>query len=469
MLVMGTGSYLNQSAENASLAGALDVSEGKNIFPDKTVIPFRLYTYTPMHAWIVGNLIKPFNNSNLMARVYLVRLFSLFCLIAIYILLWRYYVSPLGTSLLIFLISVALSVSELANYALTARNDFLAILFEIAAGAIFLSWIEWKKSWQLSLFPLLCVLSFLTRQNVLGMVLAAEIYLLLKKDFKSMLKVGMIYTLTLGSSLGLILHFYPQFWDHSFKAHAVYWRPFYWTEPATLTFLVCYSLFLLLASLSFFKRQSSATMQFLKLSILTSALIPAIQIFRPGAWLNYFFEPIIFSIYFCCLELTQINSLKHKTRLKTIVAILMVVISVVTCSISILKAQKQWTSTAFLPYREGADITRRMAPKGGIILGALAQGIGVHLRDWEILGPEILNGAHYGETNYPHFKWVYEEISQLAQSASPPALLYANPNCGEAKIADPLISDPYVKPLIKNYQLKEVIYPWLCLYVAPRV
>jgi hypothetical protein len=114
-------------------------------------------------------------------------------------------------------------------------------------------------------------------------------------------------------------------------------------------------------------------------------------------------------------------------------------------------------------------MTRTLAPQGGIILGALAQGIGVHLRDWEIFGPEILNGAHYGETNYRHFKWVYEEISQLSQSAAPPALLYANPNCGEAKIADPLISDPYLKPLIKHYQLKEVVYPWLCLYVAPRV
>jgi hypothetical protein len=469
MVVMGTGTYLNQSAENASLSGALDVSEGKNIFPDKTVFPFRLYTYTPLHAWLAGNLIKPFQNFPIMARVYLVRLFSLFCLFAIYIVLWRYYIKPIGSSFFIFFISVALSFSEMANYALTGRNDFLALFFEVLAGTLFLSWIRTKHSWFLALFPWVCVLSFLTRQNVLGMILGAEVYFLLKRDIKSMVRVGVSYTLVLGSSLAFILHYFPYFWDHSFRAHAVYWRPFYWTEPATLAFLICYSLFIVLTLISITKRQPSTVLQFVKIAVITSSIVPAIQIFRPGAWLNYFFEPILLSTCFCCLELTRINSLPHQNRYRKFVAVFMIIVSLITFSISALKAQKQWTLTAFLPYQEGAETIRKISPQGGIILGSLAQGLGVHLRDWEFLGPEILNGAHYGETNYSHFKWVYSELSNRIQSANPPALLYANPNCGEAKTAEPLLSDPYLIPLIKHFQLKDILYPWLCFYVAPKV
>jgi len=80
------------------------------------------------------------------------------------------------------------------------------------------------------------------------------------------------------------------------------------------------------------------------------------------------------------------------------------------------------------------------------------------LRDWEWIGPEILNGSHYGEANYAQFFGVYETLEKKIASSTPPALLYVNPDCGGAKTAAPLISDPHFLKLMGQYQLKSVIY-----------
>ncbi len=464
MVVMGLGSYLNQSAENAALAGVLDVSENKNIFPSSDISPFRLYTYTPLHAWIVGFFIKPFQSLSLMSRVYMIRLTSLLFLSLIYLLLWKYYIKPLSISGMAFFISIGLSISEFGNYALTARNDFLALLIEILAGVFFISWIRTQKKWQLILFAISCSLSFLTRQNMFGMILAGEIYLLTNRRFSSLLLINFVYLLFLSTSLGLIVFYYPDFLNHSFKAHAVLWRPFYWKQLSTLSFFTCYSLFIFLLIIQLTKKQISPVLKFLKIALFTSALIPVLQIYRPGGWLNYFFETILFSLVFSSLEISHVQQLSQTSYYRKFVTYSIVTLSVITLLISFFKAKKQFDSTAFLDYSKGAQIVKELAPQGGITLGALAQGFGVHLRDWEIMGPELLNGAHYAESNHSHFKWVYEQLSLKVKSQSPPVLLYVHPDCGEPKIAAPLISDRRLRKLIGNYQLKTQIYPWLCLY-----
>ena len=464
MVVIGMSRYFNQSAENAALNGVLDLSEGTNIYPPNTISHFRLFTYTPLHALLIGSLIKPLKQFSLLTRVYAVRLSSFFLLLLIYYLIWQFHLKPHSLSFSVMILAIALSFSEFGNYALSARNDFLALFFEVLASVFFLSWIKKQTYSWLVIFAVTCVLTFLTRQNTVGMVLAGGGYLLLTKRFREFIVLSIIYCSSLIIGLFLTGHFYPYFFDHAFKAHAIFWRPFYWTELSTISFFICYSSFLFLSLRFLAKPQASKSLSFLKLSVFTSALGPAIQIYRPGAWFNYFFESILFLIVFCALEISFINQLAVGSRYRKLIVLCMVFISITIGSLHLFKAKKQFTSTAFLNFANSAEKVRELAPTGGVTLGALGQGIGVYLRDWEVLGPEILNGAHYGETNYPHFKWAYQRLATLINSETPPALLYANLNCGADKEASVLISDPYLMPLMGAYQLHTVIAPWLCLY-----
>jgi hypothetical protein len=466
--IMGAGNYLNQSAENSALAGAIDFSERKPLFPDTQAGKFRLYTYTPLHAWLVGTLLKPLPIHSLIKKVYVIRLTSFLFLFAIYTLLWNFHIQPRKIPRLCFLFAIALSLSEIGNYVLTGRNDFLALFFEILGSVLFVTWIQSKQGWLLSAFAATCTLSFLTRQNMIGMILAGCIYLLARLKFKEFILLILSYSLLLGSSLFAIFRSQPHFLEHSFKSHAVFWRPFYWTEFSTLSFLICHAFFLFLVFKNITRKHTSESINFLKLAFFTSALVPCIQIYHPGAWLNYFFESILIGIVFCSEELLQVDKLPPKSNYRRFISFCFVLVPLVISTIALLKARKQASSYAFYDFSRGAETARKLAPQGGITLGPLAQGLGVYLRDWEMIGPEILNGTHYGETNYLRFQWVYDKLARLKETQSPPALLYVEPQCGKTPTADSLISDPHLKPIMGHYRLEKVIYSWLCLYSAPK-
>ena len=399
-----------------------------------------------------------------MTRVYLARLSSLLALLMIYFLLWKYFIKSLKISTIAFICAIALSLSEIGNYALTGRNDFLAIFFEVLAACFFVRGIHQPGTRWIILTSLSCTLAFFTRQNLFGVIGGSLLFLAYQKNFKKILILGFSYVFFISITFFTVSHFEPHFLDHSFKAHTVIWRAFYWGELSTLSFFICYSLFILLFLSQISQKTSVAEIFFLKILVLSSSIIPLIHLYRPGSWLNYFFEPIFYAIPICALKLDSLTLLSPTSKKRQAFAASFIIVCGLSSVIALWKAKVQYRTTAFFEYERGAQQVRELAPQGGITLGGLAQGIGVYLRDWEIFGPEILNGAHFGETNYPHFKWVYETLDQHLKQNRSPALLYAHPKCAQNVSAETIITDPYLLPLMGSYRLKKVIYPWLCLY-----
>lgn len=464
MAVIGLSRYLNQSAENSAISGILDVSESKNIYPNQSTTPFRLYTYTPLQALIVGKLLAPLKHSSVMTRVYLIRLTSFFFMFLSFFIFWKFYFRGNGISMYYFLLALGLSLSEFGNYALSGRNDALALLLEISAGTFFINWITQQKKTLLIPYACFCSLALLARQNSAAMIIGGILYLLANRKYHEFFLASLTFTIFTMFSFLMISHLFPDFWTHSFKTHVGVWRAFYWLHLNSLQFFACYSLFLFLGARNLFRRNESQTIFFLKLVAAISFLISAVLIHRHGAWLNYFFETLIILIFFVSRELLHTATLPQNSKTRILLALAIPFYAILISFVNLTKASKQYRSLAFLEFTEAAKKVQKLAPQGGVSLGAWAQGLGVHLRDWEIIGPEILNGSHYGEANYSNFKWVYEKLNTKINSANPPALLYVNPKCGGTNMAAPLISDPYLMPLMGNYKLSAVIYPWLCLY-----
>jgi|GEM_PF-2875360 len=467
MLVIGGSKYLNQSAENLAVLGALEVSEGKNIFPTNTVSPFRLYTYTPVHAWLVGTLISPLKSKSTLARAYAIRFLSFVFLILSFFVFWKFFIHGNDIPNILFAMGLALGLSEFGNYGLSGRNDTLALMFEIVAGSFFVCWIQKRTNYLLLFFSLSCSLALLTRQNSASMIISGGLFLLLNRRWRELLLVTISFLTIMSVELLAINHYFPYFWSHSFKTHIGVWRAFYWLHPSTLFFIACYFLFFVLGLKNILKTDTAPKISFLKLAILVSAVLSFILIHRHGAWLNYFLETILLLSFFTSRELVELFKENGPSKTKHYLSFIIAGFALFICAYNLIRTQTQFKGLARLDFPGATAQLKSIAPQGGVSLGAWAQGLGVYLRDWELIGPEILNGGHYGEANYKNFQWVYQNLKQKIETPSPPALVYVNPDCGGTKTASPLIADPHLKELMGNYQLKTVLYSWLCVYMKP--
>jgi hypothetical protein len=224
--VLYFGHNYNVAAEANGLYGILELADGKDLYPQKEVRPYFVYLYPPVHPYFSAAVLKSFRLEGLRERVLSVRLLSILFGILSLFLLWKARPRESVWTKTVFGLVLLLSLSKLADYLPSTRNDCFALFLELAAFASFLAYLRGGLKRYFSGFVGFAILAVLTRQNSVSIITAGTLWLLINRRYQAGFFAALTFATFTGAGYGLLyLTTHGEMVDHLILSNIRGFRP----------------------------------------------------------------------------------------------------------------------------------------------------------------------------------------------------------------------------------------------------
>jgi len=457
--------HYNLAAEANGLYGILNVSEGKKLYGSRGDVPYHIYVYGPLHAWVVGSFLRGIGVEGLHARVVWARLLSLFFFVGCLFLSSRYIFKRQSFSVMAIALSMGLALSKFSDYITTSRNDLFSIFIELAAISLFLHWIRKPKNTTILAFIGVAVASVLVRQMAIVAMGAACCWFVWYKRPAKGVALGALFTLIVFCAFLMLSQFTQgAFWENAIIANFRSWRSFDTSlfSPSFISFWLSYVVFAYWVVQGIRYSPKDKENVYL-LFVIAVGVVTALSILlRMGGDVNYFFCAIWIGLYFAALGIQKKwfdRALPSWRATGAVCGQLLVV-----CLIFGAKTRSAYQQAQF-PYENYAkSIKQRMTPMV-LTWGRHAPTLDFHLRGMGYHGPDVTNYAQITKFTNNKLQWILKDLEKAVSSGVVTGVVLADPTCEGSEI--------FSSNLRMNnnvfYKATDVQrpYPDLCLFQEP--
>lgn len=452
--------HYNHAAEANGLYGLLEAADGNELYPGPAIRPYHIFLYGPVQPLVTAGALQALGVEALAARVAVARGLCLFLAAVAIALLWLGMARPAGVSGPAFALAALLASPWLVDYATTARSDTWALSAELATAAAFLAWMRSGRMPWIATFLALGWISLFTRQTGVFAVGAAGLWLLVSRRYLAAIWLGITYVvgvalLVTAAQFATGMTFLDHVWFANLRDNPSFWEKL--MQPSFLSFLGTHVGLASLAAVGLRpwltgERKNEAL--YLLLVAATSGLAGTLLVARAGGDVNYLLEAILVGTIPAALGIERLSQMRWRDALITAQLVL---IAVVTCLK--LNSARQVTS---LDYKAAAEAVRLTLPEPGILAGALAPSLGIHLRGWAWHGPDVSNFSQIARHAHKRMRWVLKDLRAAIRTGEVKSLVIAQSDCGPnpAHGRDIPLS-PHAWPQMD--QMPSPV-PWLCLY-----
>lgn len=448
------GHNYNVAAEANGLYGILELADGKDLYPQKSVRPYFVYLYPPLHPYFSAAFLKIFDVEGLRERVLSVRFLSILFGALSLLLLWACGTREKFWKKSFFGLVALLALSKLVDYLPSSRNDCFAMFLELGAFASLLAYIRGGLNRTLVMFVGFAVLAVWSRQNAVSIVAAGSLWLIINRKYREGFATAFGFAILASAGYGILyLTTHGEMVDHLILSNIRGFRPLNreFFDASLLSFLGSIALFLPLALFGVLRREWNLRSErgFFLLSFVASLTLSGAVFMRAGGDVNYFFLPLALAIFFAAEELgLWFEKNPHLTRFAVAGQLLMVAVFFGMKTRSALR----YTD---LNYEKVADQIRERFPKYVVLKGIYSQNMGIHLRDWAYHGPDVSNAGSIARNGHFSLRWMLRDLDQAIVKNDISAVLYVHPDCAQFRQQGE-VYDSF--PMMDRWN------DWICVY-----
>jgi hypothetical protein len=426
---LGSQNY-NLSYEAICLYGAMQVADNQPLYPGPETKPFSVYVHSPLGALTGGWLLKAIPVTGMLSRVVLIRSLSLLAFLALLAVIWNGVLSPAGVSRWGATAALVLGLSKFCDYATTGRNDMLAMLAEMSALAVFLSWLRRPTRGRMVGFAVLCVISVYTRQMGIVVGGCAILWLLARRRLKDAVAIAAGIAVPAGLLFWAIDRATAgAFWQHLIAYNIRPYRPIdrdsILFQHSTWGFIASYAAYKAMTWVGLCtarrKTDGGEAVSFLTFALVLSTAMSCALFLRPGGDVNYFFEPILLASYFCA---AGCEALADRAGIGWLVACQL---ALITALMGVRTASSY--RNGFRPLDAVADRIRERYPRFVWVVGGEGDSFTVHLRGWSFHGPDTTTGAPVANYCRPHTDWIFDGLRAALKRGEISAIVLAGRDC----------------------------------------
>ncbi len=424
---------LNVASEANDLYGTLSLADGQPLYPPPSQVPYGIYLYPPVHAYLGASLVWLSGARDLRSQVLWIRGLSLFALLAAFIVLWKNILQPLQVSWPTFLAILILGGSKFSDYATAARNDALALLLEMVALGLFLAWIKRRNARQYLLFFLVCILSLWTRQS--GVVFAAAmVFLVIEKEFRRVFWTSGLFVAFNAIAFYLACRYtHGAIIDHVFLSNIRGWRflDAQLFDSSLLSFLGSYLAFAGLVAIGMkttFCEYRNPGVRMLAL-VFGFSFVFAVSVFmRAGGDVNYFFENILVGFFFACRGWDFLWS--HSSSLLRRSLAFGMAVQLLFVSLVYVAKDRSAIRDGSRPFAQIAQRIRKELPRYGYVIGPYSEMMAVYLRGWLYQGPDVTSGSSVARNSHASLRWMLSDLHRAMSKGLVTSIVVTTPGCG---------------------------------------
>jgi len=424
---------LNVSSEANDLYGTLMLADGKPLYPVRTQVPYNVYLYLPVHAYLGAGLVWLSGVRELHRQVFLVRGLSLLALAVAFAFLWRTVLAPLKVDWKSSAAVLILASPKLADYASAARNDTLALCFEMMALSFFVNWLGRRRGVDFFLFLAVSFLSLWTRQSGVVFV-SAMFYLLWHREYRrTLVTTGGFFVVSVGAFFLLWRQTHGAIIDHVFLSNIRAWRSInsQLFDPSLVGFFLSYVAFSLCVVAGVkpaLQRRNDPVVRMLALVFFSSFCFAVAVFMRAGGDVNYFFETILAGVYFAVLgwqRLSDSASRLVRTGLAVGLAFQLVAISGLY-----LAKDRSAMHDGSRPFDRISERLRTEIPRYGYVIGPYSEMMSVYLRGWLFQGPDVTSGSWVSRNSHKSMRSLVGSLHHAMGDGTVNVIVDTTPGCG---------------------------------------
>jgi len=234
-------------------------------------------------------------------------------------------------------------------------------------------------------------------------------------------------------------------------------------DNSLISFVLTYLLFVPLTWIgiksSQYKNRGSLD-QLLFIILCFSLLLSFSVLLRAGGDVNYFFESIFISLYFCAKGAQR--WLLPRLKPPRIGAVTVLSAQLLLISAIYLVKANYATKAAFLPFELAAQKLRERLDPYVLFWGHHGASLSIHLRDLGLHGPDVTNTSEIAKNAHPRMRKILTELVHDVKDGTVKGVVLAHEKCDKRPHFKPDL--PLDNKIFEKFKYRELIFPWLCVF-----